>query len=395
MGIRKTTQRDERRRRVLVDERILTPIRQETANASMPRPSGRIRRYAEAALINRQPRICSFVPIRPWTVTIWFLVGLSFVVAHATAFALMVRYGPAEMPIDLAPIHLSGPGALSNWSASLMLMLAAVLSALIVQFRRHRIDDYRGEYRVWYYVLAGMVLASIDASIGGHQILLESVGHAAARYEIPHASLWINGLLSICVTGVSVRLLMEVRSSRGTVVTGILAGLAYLCHMLLTTGIWPVPSSDLHDLSVGLARLNGHYLLLMSLVVYSRYVVLDAQGLIQHAAKTKKKATGKARKATSSDQTATPSSSKVTMTRTTRNSNSRPSEPASTPDSAPSEGMGSQPKPTQSRPAVQESSRNESDVDISEEDEGPATLKMSKSERRKVRKQKRRDRRAA
>ena len=106
MGIRKTRQRDERRRRVLVDERILAP--QEKATATKPRSSGRARRYAEAALVNRQPRVCSFLPIRRWTVLVWFLAGLSFVVAHGTAFALMVRYAPAALPIDLTPIQLSG-----------------------------------------------------------------------------------------------------------------------------------------------------------------------------------------------------------------------------------------------------------------------------------------------
>jgi hypothetical protein len=396
MGIRKTTQRDERRRRVLVEERILTPSRQEPAHPSNNAPSSRrTRRYADAALINRQPRICSLVPTRPWTVSIWFLAGLAFVMAHATTFALMVRYVPADLPIDLAPVHLTGPRALANWSASLMLIFAAVLSALIVQFRQHRIDDYRGEYRVWYYVIFGMVVASINASIGGHEILFQAARHAAATYEIPRASLWINGMLSICVTGVCVRLLLEVRSSRGTVVTGLLSGAAYLGHLLLKSGIWRVPTADLQALTIGLARLAGHYLLVMSLAIYARYVVLDAQGLISQAARKKKKTSEKKSTAkANSDEPAT-SESPSSPTRVRQESKPRPTPSVRIQQAASSRDQDSRPEPVRdANSAAQRSSQQDGDTDLGSE-EGPATLKMSKSERRRQRKQKRRERRAA
>ena len=66
-------------------------------------------------------------------------------------------------------------------------MAAAFFSAIIVQFRRHRIDDYRGEYRVWYYFVVALILASINASIGGHQIAWNATHQATKALDISTA----------------------------------------------------------------------------------------------------------------------------------------------------------------------------------------------------------------
>lgn len=374
--MRRTNNRDDRRRRVLTDERVLSTERESPPNDGASRKTGPTPRYTEAALVDQQPRICDFLPIRPWTLLLWFLVGTTFVVGHATLFVLERTYG-LRAGVDLAPMRMTGPQTLSSWSSSFLLLASAVCAAIIVQFRRHRIDDYRGEYRVWYYFVVALVLASINASIGGHRIAWDATHQATKALEISHAGIWINGLISVFVTCVGVRLLLEVRGSRGTVVTGLITASIYLLSWLVALDVIPMVTAELAALSAGLARLMSHFLLMMTLVVYARFVFMDAQGLISHvrSKKAKKKRTSSA-------------TVKTKTARTTR-------KPAAAKPKTTKSTQTEQPKLDESTPTLDDASDEDLESLESDEDDSPSTLRLSKAERRRMRKQKRRDRRAA
>ena len=360
--------RDGRRRRVLADERLMSSDRESSVDTSgKSQANGSAPRYAAAALVEHQPRVCDFLPIRPWTVMTWFLVGTTLVVGHATLFVLHHTYS-GQIGIHLAPFELSGSNTLSTWTSSFLLIISAVIATVIVQFRRHRIDDYRAEYRIWYYFIFGLVLASINASVGGHEIAWRATEQATQAYEIKHAVWWMNGLTSVFVTCVGVRLLLEVRSSRGTVVTGLLAGSIYLTSWLIALDVISLPTEKTTILAAGMARLMSHFLLMMTLVVYARFVFLDAQGQI-NCEQLRKKA-GKNKKA--ERQVA---ESKLKLAAASKSSKSKPAPPAQ-----------------EAKPAAATQERDSEEFDV---DDPIESLKLTKSERRKLRKQKRRDRRAA
>ncbi|MCP4189485.1 MAG: hypothetical protein GY768_02525 [Planctomycetaceae bacterium] len=369
--MRRSNNRDDRRRRVLSDERVMSsdrdPLEKVDTTQAGPTP-----RYSDAARIDQQPRVCDFLPIRPWTLFLWFLVGTTFVVGHATLFAVEKIYG-MHAGIDLTPMRLTGPQTLSSWSSSFLLMVSAMIAAIIVQFRRHRINDYRGEYRIWYYFVLALVVASINASVGGHQIAWHATHQATESLDISHAGIWINGLISVFISCVGIRLLLEIRDSRGTVLTGLFTGLVYGFSWLIALDIIPVVTADLTVLSAGMARLMAHFLLMMTLVVYARYVFLDAQGKINHTAVKK-------------------SSQKRTANSKNKTAKTKPPKVASTKARTPTQAAVPAAKTASLAPSASEES--DEDLELSDE-ESPSTLKLSKAERRRLRKQKRRDQRAA
>ena len=329
-------------------------------------------RYSDAARVDQQPRVCDFLPIRLWTLFLWFLMGTTFVVGHATLFAAEKIYG-LHAGIDLTPMRLTGPQTLSSWSSSFLLMVSAVIGAIIVQFRRHRINDYRGEYRIWYYFVLALVVASINASIGGHQIAWHATHQATQSLDISHAEIWINGLISVFLSCVGIRLLLEIRDSRGTVITGLATASIYGVSWLIALDVIPLATAELTVLTAGMARLMSHFLLMMTLVVYARYVFLDAQGKINHRAVKK---SPQKRTASPKNKTASAKAKKASSTKT-RSAKKAEVPAVQTADLTPAS-----------------SEQFDEELELSDE-ESASTLKLNKAERRRMRKQKRRDRRAA
>ena len=314
---------------------------------------------------------------------------------HATLYAGYLHWQHSVLPIDLSALNLSGPQTLVRWTSSCMLLLSALLAYQILHLRRHRVDDYRARYRVWYYVIVALLLGSMDLVAGLHRMVDGGAQMLVARSTLPLPVASLTWLLVSLAVGLALSLVLEVRGSRGATACIVTAGLAYVAFgVIRQTGIPRFPSR-LETMTEGLVLLLGHYFLLMSLVVYGRHVYLDAQGRLnpltsrQRAPRLrlwnalslglrKREGSRESAEESTSAEPATGDESESSAakprlsTKTTnddkpRSSNVRPSPPA------PAK------QPEQSEP----------------EDDSPATLPLSRSERKRRKKQQRRDRRAA
>ena len=82
MQFRRSGQRAERRRRVLIDETVTAPVAAQQAPAgagaesATPDPA-ELRNYAEAALAIHQPRVTDLIPTRRWTLVVLLLTACS------------------------------------------------------------------------------------------------------------------------------------------------------------------------------------------------------------------------------------------------------------------------------------------------------------------------------
>lgn len=395
MTVRRISPRDERRRRALVEERLASaPAPTATAPAARAKVAPSTR-YTPAARAEHQPRVSELLPLRAWTVLVWFLVGLSVVVAHATLYTCYLRWHHPALRVDLSAFDLEGPRNLTRWTASCLLLAASLLAVHILRLRRHRIDDYRARYRLWYYVAVLLVLGSMDTVAGLHRVVYSVADAVARQFARPVPWSLLAWLLVLVVAGLTVRLLFEVRASRGATASIAGAGLAYLASAAACNGWWTALPSHLLTLTAGLTLLLGHYLLVMSLVVYSRYVHLDAQGrLPQVEARGKLRARrlrwrftlpwiGSRSKAEAADAT---DDAKPTKTRSSKDSDTKPTpSPPAKETAAP---------PSSVTPAP-EAADDDVESDDDDADESPDTLQISRSERRRLKKQHKRDRRAA
>lgn len=278
MSFRRTGHSDERRRRVLMDDGSApaeaTPPAKRTRDKN-----AKTRNYSDAALANQQAPVTAVIPTRPWTLSVMLLSATTLVVLlnllHAESYRLASLIGTEQ----IAPLTFQAAGNLSIWLSGLLLAWSAVMGVQIFNLRRHRIDDYKGRYRVWLWTTAVLVLASIDAVSGLHLI----VGGVIAKFSGPARALnvdlcWLVVGATI-VTFVALRMGIEMRRSIGALVTLVLALACYGTAAALKLDWLKLPS-ELALQALTATLLTAHTLIWFTTLIYARYVYLDAQGLM-------------------------------------------------------------------------------------------------------------------
>src|SRR5436190_9048405 len=150
MDFRRSGQLDERRRRVLMDE-IASPAdsdHPDAAAATSGSAKGPVRAYHAAVLDERQPKVTDLLPVRPLWIAVLLLLGLTGIATieaiHVHAVTLPLKDGAAQ----LAALDASQRGSLATWYSSALLAAAAALAVVVFGIRAHRVDDYRGRYRI-------------------------------------------------------------------------------------------------------------------------------------------------------------------------------------------------------------------------------------------------------
>src|SRR5262245_17034340 len=173
MDFRRSGQLDERRRRVLMDE-IASPADPDNPDASAATSGsakGPVRAYHEAVLTQRQPKVTDLLPVRPLWVIVALLLGISGIVAIEAIHVHVVTLPLAEGATHLAALDASQRGSLAGWYSSALLAAAAALAIVVFGIRAHRVDDYRGRYRIWLWTAAALVWLSLDAATSIHDAI--------------------------------------------------------------------------------------------------------------------------------------------------------------------------------------------------------------------------------
>ena len=185
-----------------------------------------------------------------------------------------------HVEIDLAPLRLVGSHNLSDFSLCLTLLVSAAYAALVLNFRRHKINDYRGRYRLWYYVCGALFLAASVIGANLTRTLTSSLHWLSTLAGLELDASW--GLAAMLVVSLAVggRLLVEMRASRGAIACLVGAGSLGLAWLVTESQWFGTHGEEFRQMLGSLTRLATSQLLLLSLVVYARHVFLDAQGLI-------------------------------------------------------------------------------------------------------------------
>lgn len=301
MEFRRSGARDERRRRVLMEEV------KESAGGEEPRevaggPSGAApaARYGEGARDERQPRITMLLPRRKLTLFVLVLLGACALAGIELLYGTVLTRAPIEQRELFRAFDLERPDSLAGWFTSALLLLAAQISLVIYSVRRYRVDDYRGRYRVWIAAAVVLALASLEAVAGLRHGVFDWL-HGWAGQDVPGGvRVWQvagGGTLGIAAF---MRLLFEMRSSRGAVFVLILAAASYCgASGLAMTDV--LASGPLDVMARHGLLLGGHLLLVLSLLTYGRCVYLEAQGLRPVRTKKPRARKAKATKAAKAD----------------------------------------------------------------------------------------------
>jgi hypothetical protein len=278
------TARIGRRRRVLNEEALAASAlgiaaRSREDSSRMP---GDTPRYGAGANIENHPQITDFVPRRYRIIALVMMAGLTLgvcgelIARHATTLSQLVgNVSPGEITATLT-------GGLVAWTSAAALLLAACYARLIHSLRRHRVDDSRGRYRVWRLASWVAVLLSLNAVVDVHTIIARGLGHLTGWSVLPDNVGWWLAPAALLGGWLLLKLIRDASECR-TALTCYTLALA----CFITAGIafcWsPAWASQWHDTLCRLLPLGGDILLTTGTLLFARYVVLDVQGLIEHS----------------------------------------------------------------------------------------------------------------
>jgi len=403
MQFRRSGQRDQRRRKVFLEDVSADADKSATPANKTGKSDAVAKAYAQAAIEETETRVADLIPTRPLGVFVLFLLGLTAVAVVQALYTFLPDWRGALGPRGSAAFDLAGSGSVNGWLSAVLLGVSAMMSVLIYIIRRHKMDDYRGRYRMWLWAAAGLMLASVNAVAGLHHAFDAVLVRLSGLTLFANAAGW--SLIGISfVSGVfGLWLLIDMWRSRGASAALLSAAAIYVGAAALLLRQPLVHDPMLATMVASLAFSLGHLTLALAFTVYARRVLLEARGLL----KVEKKKPKKKRAAPDQDESDAKSDAKPKGRKEKKagNRNVKIDPPhrqgggPSKADDAPANEENAKSAKASSQP--KQAGRSSSDHSNGEADEhGPAEgspewRQLSKSQRRRLKKLRRRKAAAA
>ncbi len=276
--------RNGRRRRVL-NEEVLSASALGISARSREEDSispGDTPRYGVGANIENHPQITDYVPRRFRMIFLGLFVALGLG-AFGELVALKAGTLSEVLPVISAEqLTAKVSAGLIAWTSAVALLVAACYARLVYSLRRHRVDDNRGRYRVWRWSAALAVLLSLNAVLDAHTFIAQGLGFATGWSILANHALWWLVPVSLLGGWLMMKLIIEVSECRAALCTYLLAATSLVVAAL--ANVWsPAWAASYQDSLLRISPLLGDILLMVGTLLFARYVVLDVQGLIEHA----------------------------------------------------------------------------------------------------------------
>lgn len=351
-------------------------------------------------------------PRSPWLLALATL-GVGGACVGAT---LAIDQIAASVPGSAAEVlQLGGPRSLLRWTASVMLLAAAAIGVLVYSLRRRRTDDFNGAYRWWIVASLGLAGWSVAHGLG---LGGDAAALASQRFGLDPANApTIVALVAVVVflLPVAVRLGWQARGSAMATTYLSFAQIAYLGSFVSLVAQIPAVWATVTWYALPLV---GHTLLMAAMLAFARQMVTEANAPVNKSAdhpaarvRTKRSAAKADALVAVSQSDPTPSSASSGRSTAETASESRRSASAAT-SNGPKPQVAAEPsKPAPSSPrSGSASSSREPEVakqskdnwvggagsrfNESYEDEEGGGARLSKADRKRLRREQARDRAA-
>ncbi len=273
-----------RRRRVLKEEVLSAG---SLSNENLDGSTGDAPRYGVGANIENHPQVSDLVPRRFRLVALVLGLGLSVGVVAETAARYSEKLSASLPVVSAQEITAAFSNQLIAWASATLLLLTAGYVRLIFSLRRHRVDDSRGRYRIWRTASWAAIALSLNAVAGGHAVIPRALGYFTGWSVLPGNAGWGLAVAAILGGWILGKLIFDVVECRSALVAYMLALGCFLVAGACAAGWSPAWAASWPDTMGRMLPFAGHLMLLVGSLLFARYVVLDVQGLIEHHATSK------------------------------------------------------------------------------------------------------------
>ncbi|MCA9192447.1 MAG: hypothetical protein KDB03_11820 [Planctomycetales bacterium] len=161
-------QRLVRRRRVLRDRSDSSERTPRFTDKQTPDESGsstkRVAGYSQDVRSICGHRLVQLIPVRRRSFAAVLALSLLLpAILSCLHYWIYVRGWGYGHPLSIM-LDASHPRSLAAWLESHLWTFCLVATVLIFQLRRHKLDDYNGDYRLWFWLVATCIIGSLDAT---------------------------------------------------------------------------------------------------------------------------------------------------------------------------------------------------------------------------------------
>jgi hypothetical protein len=281
-SLRRSGQRDERRRRLLTDD-LSSQDDGQTCRVWSENGCAQqsVNHYGNAEFLDNQWQLLDLVPRRVLVLTLLLLAGIAIIAGLEFAYQWMAEHVAAGGTIAVA-LDIGLKGSLACWFSSLTLLAASVAALLVYTVRRHRTDDYQGRYRVWRWAAGFWLLLATDQAASLREGFRDAMIALTGTPLLGNGSLWWVAVYVLVFGAIGSRLLMDMRPARLSIAALAASGIAYGLAAACWLGFPLVKGGAGETMFRVGCEMAGCLMLLTAMGLHARYVLLDAEGLLPH-----------------------------------------------------------------------------------------------------------------
>lgn len=186
-----------------------------------------------------------------------------------------------ELSVQTAtPLDLTSPNSLAVWLASSLALAIAGLSAVVFGLRRHRSDDLTGVYRWWMPAGLLAVATSVCLATGMHHVVATAIGEAVGWSPLAgHAFWWL--MPAVAFGGpVAAFALLDLRESKFALGAASAAMVSVVIALCAHMGWAPGTLKAELPVITAAALLVGLLSVAWAQLAYARRMVLEADGKV-------------------------------------------------------------------------------------------------------------------
>ena len=174
-----------------------------------------------------------------------------------------------------------------------MLLAATAAAYIIYTVRRHRVDDYQGRYRIWLWSAGWWFVMAADQAASLREAFRDLMTTLTGTSLLGDGTFWWAIVYALVLGAIGSRLVMELRSSRLSMVALLVAAIAHALAIAHRFNIVSLPDKVNEVMFRAGAEMFGNLMLLAAMILYARHVIRDAQGLLpQHEPKSEDEPAG-------------------------------------------------------------------------------------------------------
>ncbi len=170
------------------------------------------------------------------------------------------------------------PRSIAAWLSSQLWLLCLAATVLTFQLRRHKLDDYNGEYRLWFWLVLTCLVASVDATTNITKLFALALDHWTQSNLGWSGPAVVDATLAVLIGMLGLRMCTELKSVPLSLLlwlTGLVAwaGSAALARPELTLEM----SAPIRYWLTASLWLAGLTLVWLSALTFLRSVYVEAQ----------------------------------------------------------------------------------------------------------------------